>query len=262
VAREAGNLKTESCFGLAQQDFRISVFRATLKLETAFFVEKGIGTTMDEQEKCLNKLIDSFNKVSISSLGGGKVGLDFYRNKKNNVLIRIGCKNKETDYKYLKDHSVISKGELFVKLFTGCTGLSSIDQMLESFDELHGESGSSDLSAFVQSLKASKIIIFYTSIAGGSNAALVILYNICRKFNIDCLPIIIKPGLFCGPRIYKIDVKYFTGYFDAHNYHIYDQDCLKYRLVDIGDPHSSPWDEMNKRMEEELLTIANSIMRC
>jgi hypothetical protein len=237
---------------------------------------------MDDQEKCLSKLIECFGKVSISALGGGKVCLDFYRDKNDNVLIRIGCiykvgfdfyrdKNdnvsirtgcidKETDHTYLSDHAVISKGEVFVKLFTGCTGESSIDEMLTSFDELHGESGSNYLSAFLQSLEANKIILCYTRPNGGSRAVLVMLYNICQKLGIACTPIIIKPALFRGPRLYLIDVKYFAGYFDTPNYHIYDEGCLMHRLGDISATLSP--EERDTRMKEELLTIANSMMKC
>ena len=111
---------------------------------------------MDKQEKCLDKLIDSFNKVSIGSTGVGKVSLDFYRNKRNNVLIRIDCINRGTDSKYLNDYVVISKDELFLTLFTGCTGPSSIETMLASFDEYYGESVLNELTAFVRSLEAKK----------------------------------------------------------------------------------------------------------
>ena len=215
---------------------------------------------MDEQEKCLNKLIDSSSRVRISSLGGGKVGLDFYRNKDDNVLIRIGCMHKGTDNTYLGDLTVISKGELSLKFFTGCVGEASIDQMMRSFYEYHGESGSDDLSAFLQSLEANKIIICYTSPSGGSRAALVILYNICQKLGIDCRPIIIKPASFHGPRLYRIDVKYYAGYFNTPNYLIYDGDCLAHRLRDTED--SPSLGVIHTRMEEEILTIANSMMRC
>ena len=215
---------------------------------------------MDDQEKCLSKLIECFGKVSISALGGGKVSLDFYRNKNDNVLIRIGCIHKETDHTYLSDLTVISKGELFVKFFTGCAGASSIDEMLASFDELHGERGLNDVSAYLQSLEASKIIICYTRPHGGSRAVLVMLYNICQKLGIACTPIIIKPALFRGPRLYLIDVKYFAGYFDTPNYHIYDEGCLMHRLGDISATLSP--EERDTRMKEELLTIANSMMQC
>ena len=136
---------------------------------------------MDEQEKCLNKLIDSSSRGRISSLGGGKVGLDFYRNENDNVLVCIGCMHKGTDNTYLADLAVISKGELSLKFFTGCVGEASIDQMMRSFDGYHGEGGSDDLSAFLQSLEANKIILCYTRPSGGSRAALVILYNLCQK---------------------------------------------------------------------------------
>jgi len=53
----------------------------------------------------LNKLIDSSSRVRISSLGGGKVGLDFYRNKNDNVLMCIGCMYKGTDNTYFIDYT-------------------------------------------------------------------------------------------------------------------------------------------------------------
>jgi hypothetical protein len=209
----------------------------------------------------LSKLIECFGKVSISALGGGgKISLDFYRNKNDNVLIRPCCIDKEADHTYLSDLAVIIQREVFVKFFTGCAGESSIDEMLASFDKLHGESGSRDLSAFLQSLEANKIIIYYTRPHGGSRAVLVMLYNICQKLGIACAAIIIKPALFCGPRIYLIDAKYFAGYFDKPNYHIHDEGCLSHRLGDISATLSP--EERYTRMKEELLTIANSMMQC
>ena len=215
---------------------------------------------MDAQEECLNKLIDIFSRVRISSLGGGKIGLDFYRNKNDNVLIRIGCMHKKTDNTYLGDLTVTSKGELSLKFFTGCVGEASIDQMMRSFDGYHGEGGSDDLSAFLQSLEANKIILCYTSPSGGSRAALVILCNICQKLGIDCRPIIIKPASLHGPCLYRINVKYYAGYFNRPNHLIYDGGCLVHRLRDIED--SPSMGVMDTRMKEEILTIANSMMRC
>jgi hypothetical protein len=110
------------------------------------------------------------------------------------------------------------------------------------------------------SLKASKIIICYTRLNRGSRALLVMLYNICQKLGTACTPIIIKPALFRGTRIYRIDAKYFAGYFDTPNYHIYDDECLSHRLHDIRAKLSL--EEINTRVEEELLTIANSMMQC
>jgi len=208
----------------------------------------------------LNKLIDSFNKVSISSTGESKVGLDLYRNKENNVLICINCKNKEADSKYFNDYVVISKDELFLTLFTGCTGFSTMVDMYSSFYEYHGEAGSNDLSAFLQSLKANKIIICYTLSNGGPSAALLILYDACQKINIDCTPIIIKPALFTGARRYQCHFKPLIDSFDTYKYHIYDEDFLVHRLRDIGVPFSLK--VMNSVEEEEILTIANSMMRC
>ena len=217
---------------------------------------------MDEQEKCLNKLIGSFSKVPPWSTGTGRVGLDFYRNKNDNVLICINCKNTEANSKYLNDYVVISKDELFLTLFTGCIGFSSIDSMLTSFDEYYGEAGSNDLSAFLQSLETNKIIIGYTVGDGGPKAALVILYNLCQKFNIDCTPIIIKPALFKGDRGYVREFKSLIECLDTHNYHIYDEGSLVHRLLDIGGPPSASWELMNLGVEEDILTIANSMMRC
>jgi hypothetical protein len=59
---------------------------------------------------------------------------------------------------------------------------------------------------------------------------------------------------------YLIDTKYFTGYFDTPNYHIYDEECLSHRLHDIRATLSL--EEIDTRVEEELLTITNSMMQC
>jgi len=214
---------------------------------------------MERQEECLKKLIGSFNEVSIGSMGMSKVGLDFYRNENGNVLIHIGSLNKEVTHEYLSENAVISKNELFMTLFTGCTGPSSIDIMLSSFDEYHGESGSSALVTFLQSLEAHKVVICYNRSNGGPKAALVVLYHMCQKINVDCIPIIIKPALFYGNKNYFVDFKSLIGYFETPNYHIYDIHCLVHRLRHIGD--TLRLDEIDRRVEEELLTIASSMVR-
>jgi len=157
---------------------------------------------MDKQEYCLNILINSCKKVvSLYSTGMGKVSLNFYRNKNDNVLILLGSGKKEAEYKYLNDLDVISKEELFLRFDTGCVSPSTIDHMLETFAGYHDESVSGDLSSFLQSLEASKIILCYTNSILGSDAALVILYKICQEINIDCRLIITKPALFKGKMI-------------------------------------------------------------
>ncbi len=206
---------------------------------------------MGKQENHLDILINSCEKKAAPySTGMGKVGLNFYRNKNDNVLIIIGSLNKESEYKYLNDYDVISKEELFLRFNTGCVGPSTIDVMLKSFNEYHDESVSSDISTFLQSLEASKIIICYTESMGGSDAALVILYKICQQINIDCIPIIIKPALFKG-RILQRNFKDLLVYIDTYTYRIYDEDLCDY---------SNGFD-LFKTYEVELLKIVNSEMK-
>ena len=212
---------------------------------------------MDKQASCLDILINSCKKqVAPWSTAMGKVGLNLYRNKKDCVLILIGSLNKETEYKYLNDLDVISKEELFLTFSTGCVGPSTIEHMLKSFDEYHVESVSSDITAFLQSLEASKIIICYTKSMGGSTAALVILYKICQQINIDCIPIIIKPALFKGSLEYKLYFKQLLVYIDTNTYLIYDQNVGFYKLG-----NKATVNELNNIWEVELLKIACSIMK-
>lgn len=212
---------------------------------------------MDKQENCLDILINSCKKqVAPWSTGMGKVGLNLYRNKKDSVLILIGCSNKETEYKYLNDYDVISKEELFLRFSTGCVGPHTIDVMLKSFDEYHDESVSSDISAFLQSLEASKIIICYTESMGGSKAALVILYKICQQINIDCIPIIIKPSLYYGGFSYQRDFKDLLVYIDTHTYHIYDENINMYKRL-----NEDRLEELNNICQVEIIKIAYSIMK-
>ena len=212
---------------------------------------------MDKQANCLDILINSCKKeVAPRSTGMGKVGLNLYRNKNDSVLILIGSLNKEAEYKYLNALDVISKEELFLRFFTGCAGPSTIDDMLKSFDEYHDESVSSDISALLQSLEASKIIICYTESMGGSKAALVILYKICQQINIDCIPIIIKPALFKRGICYQRDFKDLLVYIDTYIYHIYDEDFGLYKRG-----NEATLNELNNILEVEILKIADSIMK-
>jgi hypothetical protein len=212
---------------------------------------------MDEQEKCLSKLIDSFSKVS-GTLGRSPTRLHFYRNENDNVLVHIGSQNQKTADGYLQEYVVISKDELFLTLFTGCTGPSSIDTMLASFDEYYGESVLNELTAFVRSLEAKKIVLCYYSRGGGSKAILVMLYRICQKIDVDCKPVIIKPALFCGSVAYQRDFKCLIDYFDTHAYHIYDEDCCIHRR--FTSRSSAPFGAIRDVFEEELSLIANSMM--
>ena len=211
---------------------------------------------MNTQENCLNILISSCNKkVAPWSTGMGKVVLNFYRNPKGGVLIVIDNSDKEAEYKYLNDLDSISKEEIFLRFNTGCVGPSTIDHMLQSFDEYHDESVASDISVFLQSLETSKIVISYTESMGGAKAALVILYKICQQIDIDCMPIIIKPALFKGATFYRRDFKDLLDYIDTHTYHIYDEDLCLYERG-----NSVTWGELKIVWVEELLEIACSTM--
>jgi len=212
---------------------------------------------LDKQKKHLDILINSCKKVVAPySTGMGEAGLNLYRNKNDSVLILIGNRNKEAEYRYLNDLDVISKEELSLRLFTGCTGPSTIGDMLRSFDEYYDESISSDISAFLQSLEASKIIICYTESMGGSKAALVILYKICQQLNIDCISIIIKPGIFYGRFSYQRDFKDLLICIETSTYHIYDENIDLYKRLS-----EATFEEVTNICEVEILKIAYSIMK-
>ena len=211
---------------------------------------------MDKQANCLDILINSCKKVVAPlTTGTGRVGLNFYRNKNDSVLILIGSLNKEAEYGHLNALDVISKEKLFLRFFTGCVGPSTTDHMLKSFDEYYDESISGDISAFLQSLEASKIIICYTEPMGGSKAALVILYKICQQINIDCIPIIIKPGFYYGIG-YQRDFKDLLGYFETSTYHVYDEDIDLYKQRS-----EATLEDLNNAREIGILKIADSIMK-
>lgn len=211
---------------------------------------------MDNQDNRLNELIDSSAKIVTSfPMGMRKIGLNLYRNKNDSVLILIGSFNEGAKYKYLNNYDAISEKELFLRFSTGCTGPSSIDYMLESFDKYHDESVSSDISGFLQSLEASKIVICYSESYGASTAVLVMLYKIFQKINIDCIPIIVKPASFQGRACFK---RYFTDlltFIDTSTYHIYDESLCVYKL---GTKITS--NELKNASQVELLKIVNSIM--
>ena len=212
----------------------------------------GVSIIVNKQSRLLDILINSCkNVVSPYSTGMGKVSLNFYRNKNDNVLILLGSANKEAEYKYLNDLDVISKEELFLTFDTGCVGPSTIDHMLRSFDEYYDKRISSDISAFLQSLEASKIIICYTKTWGGGKAALVILYKICQQINIDCISIIINPALFNG-QILQRDIKDLLVYIDK--YHIFDEQLCFYEQGNEVDIFNT--------CELEILKIAYSMMKC
>lgn len=212
---------------------------------------------MNDQENCLNKLLNSCKKKAASwPMGAEKVSLDFYRNKNDSVLILIGGLNHEINSKSLNEYEIISKDELFFKTFTGCTGPSSIDQMLMSFDEYHEESISNDISAFLSSLEASKVVICYPLTYGsGSKAALVILYRICQQISIDCIPIIVKPALFNRGRYYQSNFKDLLNYIDTHIYHIYDENLLVYKQTKEITSY-----DFRDAWESEILELAILIM--
>lgn len=209
---------------------------------------------MNNLENCLDILVNSCKKkVAPWSTGMGSVDLNFYRNKNGNVLIIIGSVNTEIEHKYLIDLDVISKEEIFLRFFTGCVGPSTINYMLESFDEYHDVNVLSDISTFLQSLGASKIILCYTELMGGATATLILLHKICQQVNIECIPIIIKPALINVISSYQRDFNDLLDYFNMHTYHIYGEDfeIIKGNVMCAG---------LNNIGKEELLKIANSII--
>ena len=104
-------------------------------------------------------------------------------------------------------------------------------------------------------LEASKIIICYTESMGGSTAALVILYKICQQINIDCIPIIIKPGFYYGIG-YQRDFKDLLVYIETSTYHIYDENIDLYKRLS-----EATLEEVTNICEVEILKIACSIMK-
>lgn len=211
---------------------------------------------MNNQEICLNKLIKSSTKIVTSfPMGLVHVGLNFYHNTNGNVLILIGSFNEEAKYQYLNDYGAISKGELFLRFSTGCTGPSSIDQMLESFDEYNDGNVSGDISAFLKSLETSKIIICYSELYGASTAIIVMLYSICKKISKDCVPVIIKPASFKGRQCFKLFFIDLLAYLEAYNYLIYDESLCVNKLG-----AEATMNEFKNTCEAELLEIASSIM--
>jgi hypothetical protein len=211
---------------------------------------------MNKKVNYLDILINSCKiQVASSTTATEKIGINFYLNN-NNVLIFIGHLQKETKEKCLNDLDVISKEEIFIRLSTGCIAPSKIDYMLESFDEYHDESVSGDISAFLQSLEANKIILCYTGSMGGAKAALIILHKICQEINVECIPIILKPALFKGASSHKRDFKDLLVYIDKHKYHIYDEDLSLYGR-DLTDKSFN----LNNFCEVDLLKFANSILK-
>jgi hypothetical protein len=212
---------------------------------------------MNKKNNYLDILINSCKiEVASSTTATEKIGINFYRNKNNNILIFIGHLKKETEDKCLNDLDIISKEEIFLRLSKGCVAPSSIGYMLESLNEYHDESVTGDISAFLQSLEVSKIILSYTGSMGGAKAALVILHKICQEINVECIPIILKPALFKGASSHDRDFKDLLAYIDKHKYHIYDEDLSLYGR-DLTDKSFN----LNNFCEIELLKFANSIIR-
>jgi hypothetical protein len=211
---------------------------------------------MNNQINCLDKLISSSRKkVANYTTGTSSIGLNIYRNKNSNVLILVGSFRVEAKNKYLNSYDVISEEKLFFRFFTGCTGPSSIDEMLESFDRYHDDEISNDISNLLKSLKASKIIICYKESSGASTAVILMLYKICKKMNQDYVPIIRKPASFKGKRSFKL---YFTDllvYLDTCSHLMYDESlCVNKLGAEIT------FNEFQNVCEAELLEIANSVM--
>ena len=216
-----------------------------------------IGINMNKPEDCLNKLIDSCKKkVGPRPMGMEKIGLNFYRNKNKKVLALIGGFNQETENQFLNDYDVISKGEIFLNFFTGCVAPLTINYMLNSFHEYNGENVSSDMSTFIQSLEASKIVMCYANSSGGSNVALVVLYKICQQLKIDCLPIIIKPALWKRSKSYQREFVDLLVYIDTYTYHIYDESLSSYKPKT-----KTSVIELNNAISEDLLKIVNKVMK-
>lgn len=209
---------------------------------------------IDTQASHLDKLIESCNKKGGHwSTGMNKVGFSLYR-KNNNVLIIAGRFKNEADSKYLGSCDVISKEDIFLNIFTGCTGPESIGGMVESFDEYNDDNVINNISIFLKSLKANKIIICYSDITGGT-AVLAILYKICQKLNIASIPIIIKPALFKRERIYRRSFRDLLEYMETGIYHIYDENLYLYK------PNAKKTlGEFDIAVENEIIAIALSIM--
>jgi hypothetical protein len=167
----------------------------------------------------------------------------------------MGSFSEKAKHKHLNSYDVISEKELFFRFFTGCTGPSSIEEMLKSFDRYHSDEVSGDISDFLKSLKASKLIICYRESSGASTAVIVMLYKICKVIRQNFVPIIIKPASFKGRRSFKL---YFTDllvHLDTPNYLMYDESlCVNKLGAEIT------FDEFMSTCEVELLEITNSVM--
>jgi hypothetical protein len=212
---------------------------------------------MNKKVNGLKVLINSCNiEIASSTTATEKIGINFYRNQNNNVLIYIGSLKKETEEKCLNNLEVISKEELFIRLSTGCIAPSSIDYMLGSFDEYHHKSVLGDISSFLQSLEARKVILCYTNSMGESKAVLVILHKMCQKADIDCIPIILKPALFKGNSSYNRDFKDLLTHIDTHKHHICDEDLSLYERQQAGKSLN-----LNNLCEEEVFIYANLAMK-
>jgi hypothetical protein len=212
---------------------------------------------MNKKVNCLKALVNSCKiEITSSTTATEKIGLHFYRNKNNNVLIFIGHLKKEIEDKCLNNLDIVSQEEIFLRLSTGCIAPSSIDYMLESFDEYHHKSVLGDISSFLQSLEARKVILCYTNSMGGAKAVLVILHKICQKADIDCIPIILKPALFKGNSYYNRDFKDLLTHIDTHNHHIYDEDLSLYKRQQTGKSLN-----LNNLCEKEVFIYANLAMK-
>jgi hypothetical protein len=223
----------------------------------------GIGAISDmkktehKSDNCLDILINSCKKRAAPfTTATENVCLNFYRNKNDNVLIFIGSLNKDIEHECMSDLNVISKEELFLSFDKGCVGPTTIDYMLESFNEYHDKSVLGDISAFLQSLEAIKITICYADSMGVSKAALLVLYKICQQLDIKCLPIIIKPALFKGISSSGRHFKDLLTYIGAHEYHIYDEDFSVYTQRH----HINNIIDFQDLCKVELLKFATSIL--
>jgi hypothetical protein len=212
---------------------------------------------INDQESYLSILIKSSEIITTPSpMGITRIGLNLYRNKSGNVLILMGFLNEEVRIQYLNNYDVITEEELFLRFETGCVGPLSIDHMLESFDKYNDKKVSGDISNFLESLKASKIIICYSDLYCGASAAVVaMLYKILKKHK-SFFPVIIKPASFKGRNSLKKNFIDLLVYLGISNYLVYDESLC---LIKLG--ATTTLNQFDNSCEAELLEIASLIMK-
>jgi hypothetical protein len=188
-------------------------------------------------------------------MGITRIGLNLYRNKSGNVLILMGFSNEEIRIQFLNNYDAITEEKLFLRFETGCVGPLSIDHMLESFDKYNDKKVSGDISNFLKSLKASKIIICYSDLYCGASAAVVAMLHKILKKNKSFFPVIIKPASFKGRKSLKNNFIDLLVYLGTCNYLVYDESLCLIKLGAI-----TTLNEFDNACEAELLEIASLIM--